>query len=133
MGVVQFPEGGGQRFLLDQAGAGAALGIQQPLLVRPAGDTFEIVAGRRRFFALRALRKDGETVAAVPCAIMDETDDAAVDGTVALPPFSAAQRAAGLTDWNDLCVAEGLEAVRRALHDTVPARAGEGAWPPGIG
>ena len=54
-----------------------ARGIQQPLLVRPTGDTFEIVAGRRRFFALRALCKDGETVAAVPCAIMDETDDAA--------------------------------------------------------
>ena len=54
-----------------------ARGIQQPLLVRPTGDTFEIVAGRRRFFALRALCKDGEAVAAVPCAIMDETDDAA--------------------------------------------------------
>lgn len=53
-----------------------ARGIQQPLLVRPADDTFEIVAGRRRFFALRALRKDGEVVE-VPCAIMDETDDAA--------------------------------------------------------
>ena len=44
---------------------------------------------------------------------------AAVDGAVALPPFSAAQRAAGLTDWNDLCAAEGLEAVRRALQGAV--------------
>ena len=54
-----------------------ARGIQQPLLVRPTGDAFEIVAERRRFFALRAIAKDGEAVAEVPCAIMDETDDAA--------------------------------------------------------
>jgi len=53
-------------------------GILQPLLVRPNGDGFEIVAGRRRYHAARRVadeRTDGPP--ALPCAIMQPGDDAA--------------------------------------------------------
>ena len=53
-----------------------ARGIQQPLLVRKNGKGFEIIAGRRRFFSLKAIEQKNETVDPVPCAIMDEGDDA---------------------------------------------------------
>ncbi len=52
-------------------------GILQPLLVRPNGKGFEIVAGRRRYFAARNLQKEGEKVEPIPCAIMAKGDDAA--------------------------------------------------------
>lgn len=52
-------------------------GILQPLLVRPNGEGFEVVAGRRRFFAAqKALEETGE-FAPIPCAIMEKDDDAA--------------------------------------------------------
>lgn len=54
-----------------------ARGVQQPLLVRPNGKGFEIVAGRRRFFALKTLAKEGCAIEAVPCAVMADGDDAA--------------------------------------------------------
>jgi len=54
-----------------------ARGVQQPLLVRPNGEGYEIVAGRRRFFALKALAKAGCALEAVPCAVMADGDDAA--------------------------------------------------------
>jgi ParB family transcriptional regulator, chromosome partitioning protein len=52
-------------------------GILQPLLVRANGHGFEIIAGRRRFLAASALEKEGTHFEALPCAIMDEGDDAA--------------------------------------------------------
>ena len=54
-----------------------ARGVQQPLLVRPNGEGYEIVAGRRRFFALKTLAKEGCALEAVPCAVMGDSDDAA--------------------------------------------------------
>lgn len=51
-------------------------GILQPLLVRPNGQGYEIVAGRRRFLAACELEKDGSAVEAVPCAVMAQGDDA---------------------------------------------------------
>jgi ParB family chromosome partitioning protein len=52
-------------------------GILQPLLVRPNGEGYEVVAGRRRFFAAqKALEETGE-FAPLPCAIMNKGDDAA--------------------------------------------------------
>lgn len=54
-----------------------ASGIRQPLLVRPEGKGFGIVAGRRRFFALKAVAKETGKTMRVPCAIMAEADDAA--------------------------------------------------------
>lgn len=53
-----------------------ASGIRQPLLVRPEGKGFGIVAGRRRFFALKAIARETGQALRVPCAIMDESDDA---------------------------------------------------------
>lgn len=51
-------------------------GILQPLLVRPNGQGFEIIAGRRRFLAACELDKEGTSIEAVPCAVMAKGDDA---------------------------------------------------------
>jgi ParB family chromosome partitioning protein len=51
-------------------------GILQPLLVRPNGQGYEIVAGRRRFLAACELEKEGTAIDAVPCAVMARGDDA---------------------------------------------------------
>ncbi|MEW5424046.1 ParB/RepB/Spo0J family partition protein [Amorphus sp. 3PC139-8] len=55
-----------------------ARGILQPLLVRPNGEDerFEIVAGRRRYFAAKAVAEEGGEVEPVPCAVMEPGDDA---------------------------------------------------------
>jgi ParB family chromosome partitioning protein len=54
-----------------------ARGIQQPLLVRRADDGYEIVAGRRRYFAAKTLATEGAEIGPIPCAIMQDGDDAA--------------------------------------------------------
>ncbi|MGN6278342.1 MAG: ParB/RepB/Spo0J family partition protein [Sphingomonas sp.] len=57
-------------------------GVLVPVLVRPDGarDRFEIVAGRRRFTAASVVaderREAGEDATPLPCAILDESDDA---------------------------------------------------------
>ena len=58
---------------------------------------------------------------------------AAVDGVAAFPPFTAVHRAAGLTDWNDLMLAEGPAAVRAALRHAVSNQDGDSTWPSGTG
>lgn len=52
-------------------------GILQPLLVRPNGEGFEIVAGRRRYFAASMANEETGSASPVPCAIMEKDDDAA--------------------------------------------------------
>ena len=52
-----------------------ALGIIQPLLVRPNCEGFEVVAGQRRLNALQQIAKT-DTVDPVPCVVMTDTDDA---------------------------------------------------------
>jgi ParB family transcriptional regulator, chromosome partitioning protein len=57
-----------------------ARGILVPLMVRPNGspDTFEIVAGRRRFHAALAVaQENGGEAEPLPCAVLDDADDAA--------------------------------------------------------
>ncbi|CAN5135462.1 ParB/RepB/Spo0J family partition protein [soil metagenome] len=63
-------------------------GVLQPIIVRPncAPDGYEIVAGSRRFHAARIVAderragadpvNDGEDIAVLPCAILDDGDDA---------------------------------------------------------
>ena len=55
-----------------------ARGVLVPLLVRPncAEGHYEIVAGRRRFTAIGAVAREGGAVRPIPCAILDEGDDA---------------------------------------------------------
>lgn len=55
-----------------------ARGVLVPLLVRPNGspETFEIVAGRRRFFAAKAVADERGAIESLPCAIIEEGDDA---------------------------------------------------------
>ena len=52
-------------------------GIRQTLLVRPEGDGYGVVAGRRRFHALEIIAAETGNSIAVPCAIMEADDDAA--------------------------------------------------------
>lgn len=51
-------------------------GILQPLLVRPDAEGFGIVAGRRRYFAAKTLEQEGQEVQPLPCAVMEDADDA---------------------------------------------------------
>lgn len=56
-----------------------ARGVLQPLLVRPCGKEFEIVAGRRRFFAATKVAEEQGVPAdevMMPCAITIKGDDA---------------------------------------------------------
>ncbi|MBN9235739.1 chromosome partitioning protein ParB [Mesorhizobium hungaricum] len=55
-----------------------ARGVLVPLLIRPNGspDTFEIVAGRRRYFAAKTVADERGEAEPLPCAIMEEGDDA---------------------------------------------------------
>lgn len=53
-------------------------GVLQPLLVRPNCEGYEVIAGARRLKACQHLAQHGEgDVAELPCAIMEEGDDAA--------------------------------------------------------
>jgi ParB family transcriptional regulator, chromosome partitioning protein len=56
-----------------------ARGVLVPLLVRPNGepDNFEIVAGRRRYFAAKTVADEQGEIAPLPCAVMEPGDDAA--------------------------------------------------------
>ena len=56
-----------------------ARGVLVPVLVRQNGsaETFEIIAGRRRFHAAKTVADEGGTNALLPCAIMEDGDDAA--------------------------------------------------------
>ena len=53
-------------------------GVLVPLIVRPNGakGSFEIVAGRRRFFAATTVSKESGKKPRLPCAILAEGDDA---------------------------------------------------------
>ncbi|MBW8786102.1 MAG: ParB N-terminal domain-containing protein, partial [Novosphingobium sp.] len=55
-----------------------ARGILQSLIVRPTNidGCFEILAGRRRFHAARAVAEESGVAEPVPCAILDPGDDA---------------------------------------------------------
>ncbi|GJE18424.1 ParB/RepB/Spo0J family partition protein [Methylobacterium marchantiae] len=54
------------------------LGVLQPVLVRKNCEGYEVVAGQRRLTACRQLAEEGvETISPIPCAVMEEDDDAA--------------------------------------------------------
>jgi ParB family chromosome partitioning protein len=57
-----------------------ARGILVPLMVRPNGSpgTFEIIAGKRRYHAALAVAEEnGREAEPLPCAVLDDADDAA--------------------------------------------------------
>src|SRR6185437_1737827 len=51
-------------------------GVLQPLIVRPEDGKYGVVAGRRRWFSLKAKKEKLGEVDAPPCAVMEEGDDA---------------------------------------------------------
>ncbi|MDE2493082.1 MAG: ParB/RepB/Spo0J family partition protein [Alphaproteobacteria bacterium] len=53
------------------------LGILLPLIARPEDGKFGVVAGRRRFFALKTLKQEVGDVDDPPCAVMEDGGDAA--------------------------------------------------------
>lgn len=69
-------------------------GVLVPLLVRPNGkeNCFEIVAGRRRFLASKAIEKETGETRKLPCRVLAEGDDAAaveasiIENTARLEP-----------------------------------------------
>ena len=52
-------------------------GLRQTLLVRKEGESYGVIAGRRRYYALLAIAKETGKTPRVPCAIMEAGDDAA--------------------------------------------------------
>jgi ParB family chromosome partitioning protein len=56
-----------------------ARGVLVPLIVRPNGspETYEIVAGKRRYHAALVVAQEQGSMEALPCAVMDAGDDAA--------------------------------------------------------
>ena len=55
----------------------AALGLIQPLLVRSGGGSFEIVAGQRRYLAMKRLNAEGAPdTDTLPCVVMEATSPA---------------------------------------------------------
>lgn len=71
-----------------------ARGVLVPLIVRANGspDTYEIVAGKRRYHAALAVAEEGGGIDELPCAIMEAGDDAAaleaslIENTARLDP-----------------------------------------------
>lgn len=60
-----------------------ALGVLQPLLVRPNCEGYEVVAGQRRYRACAEIAKD-TALDPIPCLVMDEGDDAkAIEASLA--------------------------------------------------
>ena len=51
-------------------------GIHQTLLVRPEGDGFGIIAGRRRYYALLKVAEETGKKLKVPCGVLESDDDA---------------------------------------------------------
>ena len=76
-----------------------ARGVLVPLLVRQNGsaETFEIVAGRRRFCAAQVIANENGASDPLPCAIMEAGDDAAaleaslIENTARLDPDEVTQ------------------------------------------
>jgi ParB family chromosome partitioning protein len=74
-------------------------GILVPLLVRPNGEPggYEIVAGRRRYFAAKAVGEERGGADPLPCAIIEAGDDAAaleaslIENVVRLDPDEVTQ------------------------------------------
>jgi ParB family chromosome partitioning protein len=51
-------------------------GILQNLIVRPNNDGFEILAGRRRFYAAKVVEQERGNFEPIKCHVIDEADDA---------------------------------------------------------
>lgn len=75
----------GAREIDSLAASIAALGIIQPLLVRRDGSAYEIVAGRGRYLAAKALDARGvNDVDKLPCVLLEADDDAtAIEASLA--------------------------------------------------
>jgi ParB family chromosome partitioning protein len=54
-----------------------ARGILVPLLVRPDGERYEIIAGRRRYFAARTVEEEAGEIEPLPCGVLAPGDNAA--------------------------------------------------------
>ena len=53
-----------------------ARGILEPLVIRPENGRYGVVAGRRRYYSAKAVKEEVGEMAPIPCAIMEDGDDA---------------------------------------------------------
>lgn len=61
-----------------------SIGLIQPLLVRPNCEGFDVIAGQRRLRVLNELREELGAAEPVPCAILEDADDAvAIEASLA--------------------------------------------------
>jgi len=86
----------------------AEVGLLQPIIVRPEGERFEIVAGHRRFLAFQLLKKENipanvRDMDNVSCALARASENL---GRVGLSPIEEAAIYAELRDEHDLTVDE---------------------------
>jgi ParB family transcriptional regulator, chromosome partitioning protein len=74
----------GPKDVASLAASVAALGVLQPLLVRAKDDGFEIVAGQRRYLAVKSLRDTDDDEPSLPCVILEDDQDAiAIEASLA--------------------------------------------------
>ena len=74
----------GPKDVASLAASVAALGVLQPLLVRAKDDGFEIVAGQRRYLAVKSLRDTDDDAPSLPCVILEGDQDAvAIEASLA--------------------------------------------------
>jgi len=104
-------------------------GVLKPMLIRKEGESWGVVAGRRRLYALRRKEKETGEKQKAPCAIMEAGDDVAaieasiIENTTNLPPdefqqYDAFKRLADKgADVEDIAETFGVTAlkVRRIL------------------
>lgn len=61
-----------------------SLGVIQPLLVRPNGEGYEVVAGQRRLLACQRIADEDGNIDPLPCAVLEHDDDAvAIEASLA--------------------------------------------------
>lgn len=99
-----------------------AIGLIQPLLVRPNCEGYEVVAGQRRLSALQALNEE-QSVDPVPCMVMDAKDDiSAIEASLAENIARLPMDALDQFEAFHALVTQGMEIENIALHFGVTIR-----------
>ncbi|WP_245451912.1 ParB/RepB/Spo0J family partition protein [Mesorhizobium waimense] len=111
-----------------------ARGVLVPLLVRPnsAPDMFEIVAGRRRYFAAKSIADERGEADPLPCAIMEDGDDAdaleasLIENIARLDPDEVSQWETAYLEagWAEVVVLEPGQYFPAWDHEKTPKKKG---------
>jgi len=107
----------GQDALRELADNIGEIGLLQPIIVRPIGERFEIIAGHRRFLAFKILKRKK-----IPC-IIRESDDA----ECAVARASENLRRVDLTPIEEAAIYEDLRENYKLTPDEIGRRMGKTA------